>query len=116
MPAWPLTLPVFPLAEHFRETVPDTTVRTAMDQGPGKARQRTMAGVRGLFVSYILDRTQVETLEGFFSADLAGGSLSFDFTHPRTEVAVICRFKKPPEYISLNGDYFRVMMEMEVLP
>lgn len=116
MPTWPSTLPAFPLAESFRETVPDTTLRTSMDYGPAKTRRRTTAGAAGIFAAYILDRTQVEHLDEFYQAALSGGALSFIFAHPRTGTEESCRFKKPPEYISLNGDYFRVLVELEVLP
>lgn len=116
MPTWPLTLPAFPLADSFRETVPDTSLRTVMDQGPAKVRRRTTAAARNIHASYILSRAQVESLESFYVTDLFGGSASFAYTHPRTEIVVSCRFRKPPDYISLNGDYFRVTLEMEILP
>ena len=69
-----------------------------------------------MLVSYVLSRAQVAVLEGFYLSTLAGGSLAFDFQHPRTEATVNCRFKKAPDYVSLNGDYFRVGLELEVLP
>ena len=45
MTSWPATLPVSPLLDGFIETVPETIIRTDMDQGPAKTRQRTTAGV-----------------------------------------------------------------------
>jgi hypothetical protein len=116
MSTWPSTLPGFPLADSFREIAPETSIRTAMDQGPAKLRRRTTAAARDIYASYILSRAQVEHLEAFYVAELAGGSAAFTYTHPRTEAPVTCRFRKPPEYISLNGDYFRVTLEMEILP
>lgn len=116
MTTWPDTLPDSPLLDSFRETVPDSVIRTSMEQGPAKLRRRTTAAVRLLFVSYMMSKDQVTVLETFYLTTLQGGSFSFDFTHPRTETTVSCRFVKPPEYDSGNGNFFRVTIELEVLP
>ncbi|MCK4945413.1 MAG: hypothetical protein KAS59_04040 [Alphaproteobacteria bacterium] len=116
MTTWPDTLPVSPLLDSFRETVSDSVIRTSMEQGPAKLRRRTTAAVRELFVSYLMSKDQVIALEAFYLTTLQGGSLSFDFTHPRIETTVSCRFVKPPEYGSGNGNFFKVTIELEVLP
>jgi hypothetical protein len=116
MTAWPNTLPAAPLLEAFHETPPDTTLRTPMEQGPAKLRQRTTAGARLLTVTYLLSRTQVETLETFYTATLQGGSASFTYTHPRTGTTVSCRFTRPPEYGAVNGSFFKVALTLEILP
>jgi len=116
MTIWPDTLPASPLLDSFREKVPDFVIRTSMEQGPAKLRRRTTAAVRLLFVSYMMSKDQVTALEAFYLTTLQGGSLFFDFTHPRTETTVSCRFVKPPEYGSGNGNFFRVTIELEVLP
>ncbi len=116
MPSWPNTLPVSPLLDGFRETVPNAVVRTDMEQGPAKIRRRTTAAVRALSVSYLMSKAQVETLETFYLTTLMSGSLPFDFTHPRNSVSVSCRFVQPPAYGSANGNYFKVMLALEVLP
>ena len=115
MTDWPESLPLA-LCEGYRETPPETSLRTAMDQGPAKTRQRTTAGVSTLSLNFILSTAQTALLDGFFTADTAGGSLAFGFTHPRTGGAVSCRFRQPPVYQALNGDYYRVGLELEVLP
>jgi hypothetical protein len=116
MPSWPSSLPSFPLADKFQEQPPDTLLRTQMDAGPAKLRPRTTAGVRLLRLAYILSRAQVEALDQFYRADLSEGALAFGFTHPRTGGAVSCRFRAPPEYAAVNGDYFRASLSLEVLP
>lgn len=116
MPSWPETLPAFPLAETFRETLPDTALRSPMEQGPAKVRQRTSAGAAQIAAAYVLTPAQAETLEDFYRDTLAGGTLAFGFTHPRKEEVVSCRFKRPPEYTGLNGGRFRAVIELEVLP
>jgi hypothetical protein len=116
MPTWPVTLPAAPLLEGFREATPDTVLRTEMEQGPAKLRQRTTAGVRTLSVGYLLSAAQVATLETFYLTTLSGGAAAFDFTHPRTGAGVSCRFVRPPEYAAVNGNYFRAALELEILP
>ncbi len=116
MTTWPDTLPVSPLLEGFHEAAPVTSIRTDMEQGPAKLRQRTTAAVRTLTVSYLLGKTQVATLETFYSATLAGGTGSFDFVHPRTGDTVSCRFVRPPEYGAVNGNFFKALLALEILP
>lgn len=116
MPSWPAILPTAPLNDGFRETMPVTTVRTDMEAGPTKVRRRTTAGVRKLTLAYLLTKAQVETLENFVAGDIAGGALSFTFSHPRTSTLVNCRFARLPEYATLNGGFFKTSFELEVLP
>jgi len=116
MAAWPDTLPAYPLLDSFRETVPNTVIRTDMEQGPAKVRLRTTAAVRTMTVGYLLSKAQVAALETFYLATLQGGALAFDFTHPRSNSAASCRFVRPPEYSSSNGNFFKVAIELEMLP
>lgn len=115
MPTWPNTLPA-PLADACRETAANTVVRSDMEQGPAKTRQRTTAGVSRLSLGYLMSASQISDLQDFFETDLIGGALGFGFTHPRTGDTVTARFRQPPEYASANGGYFRASIELEVLP
>jgi hypothetical protein len=116
MPAWPFTLPASPLVDGFRETLPDTVLRSPMDQGPAKLRRRTTAGTGALSLTYLLTRTEVDTLMDFFNSTLAGGALSFDFTHPVSGADLSCRFRQMPAWAPVNSEYFRAAVELEVLP
>ena len=87
-----------------------------MEQGPAKVRQRTTAGVRNLSLGYLLSKSQIDDLELFYKTTLKGGSLSFDFTHPREAVTVSCRFVAPPQYSASNGNFFKVNIDLEILP
>lgn len=116
MPNWPEALPQSPLLDGARETPADTVIRTAMETGPAKTRRRTTAGTGRLSLTYILSRAELTVLEGFFSTDLFGGALSFAFPHPRLGETVDCRFRQPPAFAPINGDFFRVGLELEVLP
>lgn len=116
MPSWPSTLPSAPLAARYREMPPDTALRTEMDAGPAKMRRRTTAAVRPLEVEYLLSAAQVAALDSFYTDDLLGGTLGFDFTHPRVGTAETCRFCAAPSYVPVNGDHYRAVLELEILP
>jgi hypothetical protein len=113
---WPETLPSAPLLDGFQEVLPDTALRTSMDEGPAKVRQRGTAGVGQMNVSYILSAAQAGTLADFHAQGLSGGTMRFDFPHPRTGQNVACRFRKAPTLSALNGGYYRARIELEVLP
>lgn len=114
--SWPESLPTAPLLTPYREKPPETALRTQMEQGPAKLRQRTTAGVGDIEVAYLLSAAQTATLEDFYHDTLAGGSLPFAYTHPRKGVEVAARFKKPPQIVSGNGRYFELRLELEILP
>jgi hypothetical protein len=116
MAAWPETLPQSPLVEGFRETPANTALRTEMETGPAKLRQRTTAATATLSLTFIISTAQLAVLDGFYADTLQGGTLAFDFTHPVTGETVNCRFRQPPARGTLNGGYFRVSVELEVLP
>jgi len=116
MTTWPSTLPSTPLLENFQELLPETSIRTDMDTGPAKLRQRTTAAVGSLMVSYLLSKVQTATLDAFYETTLFGGAGAFDYTHPRTGNTVSCRFVSAPQYAPANGNYFKVMLTLEILP
>lgn len=116
MPSWPQSLPPAPLLDGFVETVPETIIRTAMDQGPAKVRQRSSAGVRVFQMSFLLTKVQTAVFDNFYLNTLNGGALMFDFTHPRTGETLALRITKPPEYTAQNSRYFRINLNAEALP
>lgn len=116
MTSWPISLPNAPLLDGFSETAPETSIRTGMDQGPDKLRQRSTAGVRKFRMSFLLTATQVQTLDTFYAATLKGGSLAFDFTHPRSGDSLSLRFESPPVYVPAGNGYFKAGFEAEALP
>ena len=118
MVAWPASLPDEPLLAGYRETAPATGLRTQMDAGPAKQRNRFTAGVRSFKFTMDVTRAQVETFDSFFKDTLKGGTLAFDWTHPRTLAAVSFRFDatKPPSYEGVSQQDWRIPLELEILP
>ena len=91
-------------------------VRTKMDAGPAKLRRRFTAGVRTLELPLVLSDAQVQALDTFFVTDTAGGSLRFDYAHPRTGAVIKCRFVAPPKYDLIAPSRWRATLQLEVLP
>lgn len=116
MAIWPLSLPQAPSWTGFQETSPNTTIRTPMDVGPPKVRRRSTAAVRPLSMQFMLTRDEVATLETFYQTTLAGGSLPFDWVHPRTGAAVSVQFTAPPSYHALGPRHYQAQCQMEILP
>ncbi len=115
MPVWPTSLPQSPLQDSYRETAADNTIRTTMEQGPAKLRRRATSAVSKLAIGFILSPAQMNTLQSFYTSGTSGGIIPFTFPHPRTGNSVSCRMTAPPSIAAIGG-YFKVALEMEVLP
>src|SRR4051812_37350345 len=79
---WPISLPLTLLIDGYSKTLPATTIRSSMDIGPDKVRQRATAGVTPRKGRLLLTADQADTLEAFFNITLAGGALPFDWNDP----------------------------------
>lgn len=118
-PVWPIDLPQDVFTEGYDEGLPDVALRTQMDAGPAKTRRRHTAAPRPLNVTVGLSRAQAASFDDFFTEDLAGGALSFDWIHPRTLAAVTLRFvtPPPPRIVPEPGaQRWRVALTLEVMP
>ena len=114
MITWPSTLPTYPLLENYTESVANNSIRTEMEQGPAKVRCRSSVGVSKISISYFLSKEQIEVLDNFYEAELKSGSIAFNFIHPRTSADVKCRFLQSPQYQAVNGNYYKVNLELEI--
>lgn len=121
MAAWPGSLPYFML--NARESQQDGAVRTDMETGPAKVRQRFTAVSRYLDCEVMLaTAAQRATFDTFFFTTLANGSLTFDQVDPADGTTQSFRFMAPPEFTytkagsgsgSLNT---KVRLRLEILP
>lgn len=117
MATWPGTLPTAPEGTGYQEQPPNTSIRSTVDAGPPKVRQRFTAGVRPFTMTWLLSKAQVDQLDVFYVTTLGGGSLSFDgLLHPRKQTAAIFRFVEPPAYAYLGPDVWRASTKLEILP
>jgi hypothetical protein len=74
-----------------------------MDTGPAKIRRRFTKSLRRFDISMMMTAAQVTTFETFWNDTLKGGSLPFDWLHPRTRVAATLRFRLPAPRIETMG-------------
>jgi hypothetical protein len=71
--------------------------------------------VRLVTANYIITAADEATLDSFYTSDTASGSLSFSWTHPRTNSVVNARFVQPPQYGWVDG-YYTAQLQLEILP
>lgn len=116
MPSWPVSLPAYVLEAGYSETLEDQTLETSMDTGPVKVRRRFTTGIRPFRFTIQMTAAQAATFETFYLTTLQGGSLSFDWVHPRTRVAKVFRFRKPPPQITSRGETVFVSCAVETIP
>ena len=112
---WPPTLPELPLM-GWGEQFEDRRVRTPTETGPAKVRQRFTAGVRNLSLPMALTEAEMAILDDFFHTDTAGGSLRFEWQHPRTGDTYEMRFLEAPQFAETDRGLYRGVLAVEALP
>ena len=119
MPSWPTSLMPYPLIVGYQETPPVTAIRTEVDVGPAKQRQRYTAAARRVNGTVTLrTKAEVDTLDTFYTTTLKGGSLTFEWTD-RNGVTRTFRFVAGPEALRYEGvdpNHWNAHMQLEVLP
>lgn len=116
MATWPSTLPQEFEEDSYKEVPMDNVIRSSTTSGPPKQRRRftcTPVEVSGIF---IMSLDQLATFDTFYNTTIAGGSLPFTGTHPRTGVTAILRFKEVPSKDPAGNGYYKVSCKMDVMP
>ena len=113
---WPVSLPQEPLFEGNIEQAPNVTLRTQMDDGPPKMRQRSTAGYYKCTYVFNMTTAQVATLLTFYNTTVEGGAVYWEWTHPRTSSTENWRFTAPPSYTKITSGYWKVTIQVEQLP
>lgn len=120
MPTWPGTLPTVALRDSYQElTQQGAAIRTTVDVGPPKQRNRYTATIKPFRASYEMTGTQLDTFWTFYRSTLGNGALSFDgLPHPRTQAAMTARYnvEQPPEAVPIGYDSYEVGMQLEEMP
>ncbi len=91
--AWPNTLPL-PEADGWRETPYRDVTEFKPEAGPRIVRLRSGRIGSEYRVSLILSTAEYNTLLTFYNETLAGGTKSFNWYHPFTNVRKTVRFAK----------------------
>ena len=114
MATWPSKF--CPLMGSYQESPADNLIRSSMDTGPAKIRKRSTSNTKPMSFNIYVRNEDMDEFDGFFNTDTMGGSLEFDFTHPRTKLAVKARFTSIPSYSDRSGKGFNVSIELEIMP
>ena len=113
--AWPATLPQYVLQEGYAENGRENSIRSNMEQGPAKTRKRYTSAIRKFSVALYMTAAQVDIFDAFYESDLAFGSISFTWVHPRTQASGTFRILNQPAYTP-TGPNYKVQFDMELLP
>jgi len=103
MAVYPATLPQDPLLEGFSDTRQSSVLRSAMDIGAPKRRQRYTAALRSLRWPTILNGTQRATFDTFFITTISNGSVSFTIPDPVDGATITVLFTTPPTWTIVSG-------------
>lgn len=119
-PAFPISGKSFLVTSgDFGENGSELAVRTTMDSGRIKVRKRFttvpsfLAGTLGSLTS-----AQVDTLMTFWKTTCAGGSIPFDWAHPRTKVTTAFLFTQRPtiqQFDSGTNTYYKAQLNLQIV-
>jgi hypothetical protein len=102
----------------FTYVLGTATLRSDVEVGPAKLRNRYTGNVDPVRGSIDLTYTEYTDLVNFYKVTLANGSKSFNFDHPFTGVEEEFRFVEPPSISpkGSGGREFVVSFTWEQLP
>lgn len=113
-PSWPTTLPEYVLERGFGEQLLDQTMESTIEVGPPKVRRRFSKDIRRMTnLQLAMDADQVEIFITFWKDTLKGGSLPFDWVHPRTQAAQTYYFRNPAPVVSGGAGKYYVAFNLE---
>lgn len=115
MDTWPITLQQCLNADDFQMDKGNAVVRTDMDVGPAKMRNRSTKSVDQYTGSIFAGLDALADLEDFYTTVLSHGTLPFLFTDPITNTQRTFRFIQPYSVRPLGGVQFRVSFKWERL-
>lgn len=100
----------------FTQELGSVIIRSKMDVGPEKVRQRFTKGIDKFSCTIDMDYDDYATLTTFFKTTLSGGSKTFLYDHPMTGVESEFRFIKEPSITPIGGRVFRLNFQWEEMP
>ena len=115
MPSWPRTLPQAFDVSGFRDELPERLVRSELDGGREKFRQRAERSNYAPIAGRIsIEQSDWDSLLLFYEDILKDGALAFDFPDPDNNADTIpVAFTKPPELTTIGGNLYGVRLELE---
>lgn len=116
--AWPSSLEQKVLVQGFGLNLGNTVLTSENEVGLPKERRRFTKAADRLQTSIIATRSEVTTFLNFYKTTLAGGTLSFDFTDPITDVTNEYKFdtQNPPQITPYGANDFVIRMNWIEIP
>jgi hypothetical protein len=114
--SWPLSLPQHVGISSYQERFAETSLRTPMEAGVAKVRRRYTAAPRQFDMSIRMTAEQVSLLRDFYEETCAGGTLAFDWVHPRNLQPATFRFLDTPRVSASSPISFLVALKLEEMP
>lgn len=118
-PLWPASLPQQVLVDGYKRSFGVGVVRTPMEIGPAKQRQRFTAVPQPFSAMTEVDRTQLATFQAFWRDTLGQGALPFDWVDPETLAPITFQFigDQPPSWNPMPGSQvWQIVLTLEILP
>lgn len=100
----------------FTQTLGDTSIRSDVDTGLKKVRQRYTKAIDVFSCTIDMELDDYNTLITFYTVTLSGGSKTFNYDHPMTGLESEFRFTKPPTMRPKGGIWFVINMVWEEIP
>ncbi|MBU3035930.1 hypothetical protein [Tritonibacter mobilis] len=113
---WPANIRFCPVGDSYDELQDDALLRTSMDAGPAKVRQRFTAIPESVRMTLPrMSLMQYAQFKTWHKVELMNGALPFQAQHPLTRAMRSFRFVTPPRY-NRAGRSVVVHLDLELLP
>lgn len=112
---WPQGPPDIMRLEGLNGKRKSNVIRTSMDAGPDKARQRYSVTTKNFTGSVILDGNQRQALELWYKSTLANGVLRFVMKDPQTSRPAEFRFMDDYDEESTGDGLWIIKLPLEKL-
>ena len=87
-----------------------------MEAGAAKLRRRFTAAPRQMELSFRMTPVQVALIRTFYEDTTGGGTLPFDWVHPRDGSTATFRFMEPPRVSATAANLFSISVKLEQMP
>ena len=111
---WPAELPQLLRLEGLSATKKGNVIRTSMDAGPAKARQRYTVSTKNFTGSILVTESQRKILENWYTNILGNGTLRFKMKDSQTLEIAEFRFLQDYTERSLDG-LWKISLNLEKL-
>lgn len=119
-PVWPSTLPASPLINGYSVQRKDTKLRTNVDAGLDKVRNRYRAAPKDVTEEFNFHNNNKVAFQNFHDNTCNGGAERFIRVNPENGLTTEYRFKSEPVYnvigFDQEGPIWNVSLSLEIMP